>query len=231
MTAANAIRSSIEPIPPTLTIREAAKATGTNARSIRRRLAAGAFPGAYKGTDPEQPDTLVWRIPVDELEGAGLGPVDLTIATGRELESAVPESATPSAGILIGTDRFARLRSELAEAVASAELALLRAEAEKWRAVADERGSALERADIALQTLSSALGPRSETTTETTPAAPSLSDAPSSADAPHAGATGGDDRVAAVPPYIRSEAVLYAESMAARGRSRPDRKSRWRRRR
>ena len=48
---------------------------------------------------------------------------------------------------LVRSDRFGRLRAELAEAVAAAEIALLRAEAERWRVIADERATALDRAD------------------------------------------------------------------------------------
>ena len=222
MTATRAIDEAIEPVSGTLSIRAAATATGTSVRSIRRRLAAGAFPGAYKGTDPSQPDTMIWLIPVSDLEATGLGPLDLIAAMRNELSSSVVSAPAPTAGILIGTDRFARLRSELAEAVASAELALLRAEAEKWRAVADERGHALERADFALQTLSTALAlPDAGAVSGVVPgegAAPVVDTGPVV-----------DER--AVPLYIRSEAVLYAESMSARGRARTPRPSWWRRRR
>jgi hypothetical protein len=216
MTATRAIHESIEPVSRTLSIRDAATATGTSVRSIRRRLAARAFPGAYKGTDPSQPDTVIWLIPESDLEAAGLGPLDLTTAMRSEISSSVVSAPAPTAGVLIGTDRFARLRSALAEAVASAELALLRAEAEKWRAVADERGHALERADFALQTLSSALAlPDAEAVPETAPVVD----------------TGPVVDERAVPLHIRSEAVLYAESMSARGGARTPRPSWWRRRR
>jgi hypothetical protein len=59
---------------------------------------------------------------------------------------------------LVRSDRFGRLRAELAEAVAAAEIALLRAEAERWRVLADERAQALERADTALKALTTVMG-------------------------------------------------------------------------
>lgn len=46
---------------PTLTIRQAAEATGRDRRTISRRLAQGAYPGAYK--DPAG----VWQIPSEAL--------------------------------------------------------------------------------------------------------------------------------------------------------------------
>ena len=52
-----------------LTIAEAIAATGASERTIRRRIAERAFPNAYKETpDPRSP----WRIPVADLEAAGL---------------------------------------------------------------------------------------------------------------------------------------------------------------
>jgi hypothetical protein len=200
MIATNPNDKPIEPFARALTIREAENATGINSRSIRRRLAAGVFPGAYKDADPDRPNARVWRIPVEDLEGAGLGPLDLKAPDERELALSVITSPPPTAATLIETDRFGRLRSELAEAVATAELALLRAEAEKWRAVAEERGQALDRADLALRTLSATLGA-----------------APSAATPPPKPPT--DERRTAtttVPEHVRSEAVLYAETLSAR---------------
>ena len=202
----------IEPPARALTIREAEHATGMNSRSIRRRLAAGAFPRAYKDTDCDQPDAHVWRIPVGDLEAAGLGPLDL--ASPGEHERVLPaiSSSQPTAATLIGTDRFARLRTELAEAVAAAELTLLRAEVEKWRAIAEERGRALERADLALHILGTTLG-----------------GAPSPAEPSPGPATGERPTgTTAVRAYVRSEAVLYAGKLSARRRA-PE--PWWRRRR
>jgi hypothetical protein len=196
-----------------LTIREAADAAGITSRSVRRRLTAGAFPGAYKDSQAGGPDAQIWRIPVEDLEAAGIGPLDFDRPAGRDLARTLVESSPPTAATLLGTDRFARLRSELAEAVASAEVALLRAEAEKWRAVAEERNRALERADTALQTLAMSLGNRASPDVAP-PASPTTND-PQSA-------------TSAVPQLLRSEAALYAEVLSARLNA--PRKPWWRRR-
>ncbi|MDP9332975.1 MAG: hypothetical protein M3Q30_06670 [Actinomycetota bacterium] len=212
MIPTNPSNQPIEPVAHALTIREAESATGINSRSIRRRLAAGVFPGAYKDTDCDRPNARVWRIPVGDLEAAGLGPLDLARPVERELVLPVITSSPLTAATLIGTDRFARLRTELAEAVAAAELTLLRAEVEKWRAIAEERGRALERADLALQTLVTTLGP-----------AASPGEPP-----PRPATYERQTATTAVPPHVRSEAVLYAEKLSAR-RSAPE--PWWRRRR
>ena len=54
---------------------------------------------------------------------------------------------------IVPSDRFGRLRADLAEAVAEAELARVRAERDRWKAIAEERERALDRADLTLQTL------------------------------------------------------------------------------
>jgi hypothetical protein len=79
---------------------------------------------------------------------------DQALSLPEPARAVVPE--VRAAGIGTG-DRFARLRAELAEAVASAELAVARKEVEKWQAIADERDRALERADFALQAFATAL--------------------------------------------------------------------------
>jgi hypothetical protein len=196
------------------TIREAADATGVNIRSLRRRLIAGTIPGAYKGSDADRPGELVWRIPIEALEAAGLAVViDLT-KIDHELAAPLVPASQPTAGSLIGTDRFARLRSELAEAVASAELALLRAEAEKWRAVAEERARALERADTAIHILANNHGITQPASAVPAPQPPTQTHEPA---------------LSAVPALIRSEAVLYASAMTARRDA--SRSPWWRRRR
>lgn len=50
----------------TLTISEASRRTGVSVSTIRRRLKAGAIPGAYK---TDGPDGEEWRIPVASLDG------------------------------------------------------------------------------------------------------------------------------------------------------------------
>ena len=152
-----------------------------------------------------------------------------------ELVAASP----PTVASIVATDRFARLRSDLAEAVASAELALLRAQADRWRTVAEERGHALERADFALQTLSRASSPsRSRPRSRPRPRLPAgrtgtgtgtrrgtrgrARDRTSGPRPPR-----GPSPIVPVPPHLRSEAVLYAESLV----NRPTRTRWWRRKR
>jgi hypothetical protein len=213
--ATNPDDQPIKPIARALTIREAELATGINSRSIRRRLAAGSFPGAFKDADEDRPNARVWRIPVEDLEAAGLGPVDLERRAEEEPSLSVVTSPAPSTATLVATDRFGRLRTELAEAVATAEVALLRAEAEKWRAVAEERGRALERADLALHTLA--------TTVANQP-----SPVPAAAPPPAPATEERRPPSSAVPQHVRNEAVLYAEIMKTkRSASNPW----WRRRR
>jgi len=217
---------SIERRRRALSIREAASAVGSDVRSIRRRLAAGAFPGAYKDVDAERPGVLIWHIPFDDLVAAGFVPNELSQSNYDEITEGLLSTSPATVASLIATDRFARLRSELAEAVAAAELALLRAQADRWRAVAEERGRALDRADLALQTLSIAIQGQA---TATPAVAPGPTAAP--ADAPNTAPAGapqpaGPPTDNMVPPHVRSEAVLYAESLVRR----KTRKRRWRRR-
>ena len=77
-------------------------------------------------------------------------------STESELEPEAEDDG-PTVLELVRSDRFGRLRAELAEAVAAAEIALLRAEAERWRVLAEERGQALDRADSAINALTTAM--------------------------------------------------------------------------
>src|SRR5438552_2174901 len=103
--ATNPDDQPIKPIARALTIREAELATGINSRSIRRRLAAGTFPGAFKDADRDRPNARVWRIPVEDLEAAGLGPVDLERRAEQEPALSVitppepPPRPTPEASV------------------------------------------------------------------------------------------------------------------------------------
>jgi hypothetical protein len=202
-----------EPEPRVLSIRDAADATKLPSRSIRRRLAAGAFPGAHKVDDPESPDQQHWMIPISDLQTAGLLPDDVDSLV--RLPFAQPER--PSIASVIGTDRLARLRSDLAEAVAAAELAILRAEADKWRAVAGERAEALERADFALRTISRAFGAEV--------VSPAATEAPAPDPTPQAPP---EVETAEIPAHVRHEAARYAEALRARDETQ---RFRWWRRR
>ena len=140
-----------QPVEHTLPVREAAAACRLSPRTIRRKLNAGAFPNVFRAASAGAPGHSIWRIPVADLERAGLHPVLTHPAFANPVPSIQPDPAGPTVLELVRSDRFGRLRAELAEAVAAAELALLRVEAERWRVIAEERGQALERADVALE--------------------------------------------------------------------------------
>ena len=183
-----------QPVGPALAVREAAAACRLSPRTIRRKLNAGAFPNAYKTADPDTPGLSTWRIPVADLERAGLEPTLMHPTFAKAAATAERDAAAPTVLELVRSDRFGRLRAELAEAVAAAELALLRAEAERWRMIAEERAQALDRADIALKALTAAI----------------------EAEGKHAGAppaARGD--VVSVPPLVRAEAMRYTATLQA----------------
>jgi len=195
-----------QPAGQALTIREAAAACGLSPRTIRRKLNAEAFPNAYKLRPRVGETEGVWKIPIADLETAGLAPTLLhpTIANGNGANSDEAESPSPSDGPtvleLVRSDRFGRLRAELAEAVAAAEIALLRAEAERWRSLADERAQALDRADTALKALTTAMGSESVRVGASRGA--------------HEDAQAQGD-IVAVPPLVRAEAMRYTATLQA----------------
>jgi len=188
-----------------LTIREAAAACGISPRTIRRKLNTDAFPNAYKLRPRAGETEGVWKIPVGDLEDAGLAPTLLhpTHNNGNAPTApSEPEGGGPTVLELVRSDRFGRLRAELAEAVAAAEIALLRAEAERWRSLADERATALDRADIALKALTTAMNSGGGMQTAHN-ANGSQEPAPGQGD------------IVAVPPLVRAEAMRYTATLQA----------------
>jgi hypothetical protein len=130
------------------------------------------------------------------------------------MQPAAPEPDGPTVLELVRSDRFGRLRAELAEAVAAAEIALLRAEAERWRVLADERAQALERADTALKALTTAIGAGVAIHAPAPSPVPAPPPAPPAAPAEsHAQAQQGD--IVAVPPLVRAEAMRYTATLRA----------------
>jgi hypothetical protein len=214
---------------PALTVRDAAAACRLSPRTIRRKLTAGSFPNAYK-TGPSDPEREgIWMIPPADLEAAGLepSPVAPTFSqavrptTEAEIE---PDSDSdgPTVLELVRSDRFGRLRAELAEAVAAAEIALLRAEAERWRVLADERGQALDRADTALKALTTAMGAMGSGANYAAIAAPAAPLPPAihapqaqAAPQPQAPPQPPASDIVAVPPLVRAEAMRYTASLRA----------------
>jgi hypothetical protein len=183
-----------QPVEHALIVREAAAACRLSPRTIRRKLNAGAFPNAYKTPVDEEPGKTVWKIPVRDLEAAGLEPTLMHPAFSNTAPEKEADSPGPTVLELVRSDRFGRLRAELAEAVAAAELALLRAEAERWRVIAEERAQALERADLALRAVTSALH----------------------SEGGHEGmAPAARTDIASVPPLVRAEAMRYTATLQA----------------
>lgn len=194
-----------QPSENALTIREAAAACRLSPRTLRRKLNEGAFPSAYKTEPTDQEPEGVWMIPAAELERAGLRPTllhpTLTDST-RARPDPTPTGDGPTVLELVRSDRFGRLRAELAEAVAAAEIALLRAEAERWRVIADERATALDRADTALKALTTAMNSESFRG----------GNVPVTAGAAGVDASGD---IVAVPPLVRAEAMRYTATLQA----------------
>jgi len=186
-----------------------------------RKVADGAFPNAYKAGEDDAEPSGIWMIPVADLEAAGLNPtlVHPTLTQGARAE---PHSDAdgPTVLELVRSDRFGRLRAELAEAVAAAEIALLRAEAERWRTVADERAAALDRADTALKALTTALSagqlnaPAAPRASAPAPIAPPTPPAAPLAPAAVSG-SGQPSDIVAVPPLVRAEAMRYTATLQA----------------
>jgi len=214
-----------QPSGPAVTIRDAAAACRLSPRTLRRKVAEGAFPNAYKADEDDAEPSGIWMIPVADLEAAGLNPTlvhpTLTHA-GRGEQSS--ESDGPTVLELVRSDRFGRLRAELAEAVAAAEIALLRAEAERWRTVADERAAALDRADTALKALTTALSagqlpapmtPRASVPPPVAPPPIPVAPPPVPVVAPGPPAATQPSDIVAVPPLVRAEAMRYTATLQA----------------
>jgi hypothetical protein len=128
-----------------LTVRDAAARSAMTPRSIRRKLSEGAFPHAVAVSGERAASEGRWRIPVADLERAGFTPKPAGAVETRPAQQHAPAMRT------------AELRIELARAVADAEIAMHRQDAERWKAIAAERERALERADAALSALADAL--------------------------------------------------------------------------
>lgn len=84
---------------PTWTLREAEERCGVSRSTLKRRLAAGDFPNAYKTSQGQ------WRIPVNDLIGAGYQPG--AVDWDEEPEEPAPATTPP--------DRVTELEHELAQ--------------------------------------------------------------------------------------------------------------------
>jgi hypothetical protein len=186
---------------------------------MRRKLTAGAFPNAQKTGAGDDEHDGAWMIPVADLEAAGLDPtlVHPTLTSPPHDEQPEEHHDTPTVLELVRSDRFGRLRAELAEAVAAAEIALLRAEAERWRTVADERAAALDRADTALKALTTALNAGQLAPSSAPAMGPRAVSGPAQAAVPPPATPTAAPRsdVASVPPLVRAEAMRYTATLQA----------------
>jgi hypothetical protein len=99
-----------------LTVSAAARIAGVDRRVIRRHLEAGRFPGATREPGLSGTANGPWRIPIPDLQGAGLLPSDQR--SNPQMEGG-GEAEPPSNMDL----ELIRLRSELAAALRRAEAA------------------------------------------------------------------------------------------------------------
>lgn len=111
---------------PVLTLSEAVHACGVSRATLKRRLAGGELPGAYKD------DEGSWRLPVDGLLAAGF-----RLHRPEPVHEPVPTQAHDPGVMDELRDRIARLTAELADA----------------RARAEERERALATLELALRAL------------------------------------------------------------------------------
>lgn len=118
---------------PVLTVTEAARASGEDRRTIRRRLDGGEFPNAYRDTGSQGPESGAWLIPVEDLLRAGLtlrdpiGPDSSTLSSfGRSVQEPVLQSALADA----------LRRAEVAEATAAERERIIEAQELALRAFA-----------------------------------------------------------------------------------------------
>jgi len=128
--------------PWTLTLREAADHTDASLRTLRRRLAEGAFPNAVKDDGPSG----AWRVPVTDLEAAGL-----TVTAARATPDPVPDPVPDLAAQMAAAEERVRAAEDRARnAEERARLA---------EAVAEERGRALDDTRLALRALTAGVPP------------------------------------------------------------------------
>ena len=88
---------------PVLTITEAARATGVDRRTLRRRLDGGEFPNAYRDTGTQGTGSGAWLIPAEDLVQAGLsldaptGPAPSTVSSLDQPDQELLQSALADA--------------------------------------------------------------------------------------------------------------------------------------
>ena len=111
-------------------VTEAARASGVDRRTIKRRLDAGEFPNAHRRPTGRGPGTGPWLVPLDDLLAVGLRP-DVGRARGHPIRGG-PQLPGPEL----------RLRAALADAERRAEVA---------EALAAERERVIQAQQVALR--------------------------------------------------------------------------------
>ena len=111
-------------------VTEAARASGVDRRTIKRRLDAGEFPNAHRRPTGRGPGTGPWLVPLDDLLAVGLRP-DVGRARGHPIRGG-PQPPGPEL----------RLRAALADAERRAEVA---------EALAAERERVIQAQQVALR--------------------------------------------------------------------------------
>jgi excisionase family DNA binding protein len=107
--------------PPTLTIAEAAQVCGVSTSTIRRYLRAGRFPSARQAPSPAPGQPRQWRIPTQDLLGAGLdrgrptpsGHVDDHQATGEPADAGAVRDRVHALEHALELERTRRQAAEL----------------------------------------------------------------------------------------------------------------------
>src|SRR3954471_4881109 len=127
----------------TVTIRDAADASGLDRRSLQRHVNDGVFPNAFREQTEHGIAKGPWRIPIVDLDAAGI-----TLDESRlRRENGADERDAQTASALRA--ELVALQAEL-EAV-RAELVEERSSRRVAEALADERAGALEHARRALE--------------------------------------------------------------------------------
>jgi helix-turn-helix protein len=159
----------------TFTVREAAQACAVHANTVRRRLKGGEFPNAY------QDRAGTWRIPVTDLERAGLEPSHARVEAPRERLVVVPESESVEMALLRESYDALKLLEAEADELRD-QVTDLRRRAAFAEALAEERSDRIDDLRLALRALEAINPHPSERMGASVPAepvvVPSLEDPP-----------------------------------------------------
>jgi len=136
----------------TFTVRDAARACAVHANTVRRRLKAGEFPNAFRD------HTGTWRIPVADLEAAGLRPQRAQGQASPRDVVVIPEASSMGLPTMRETYEALRTLEEEADAM-RATIDDLNRRAIFAETLAQERADRIEDLRMALRALE-AVNPR-----------------------------------------------------------------------